>query len=321
MPLLIGWFGAGSQWLAGLTDSFATIQRAGRTLYPGTSRFHRWRRVRFCLRSLFWWHTTLIWLERCSMSPLFSLVQRQAVALERMHRPFLHGRFSARERLAASLDHLTLTQQRAPQLANEIAVKGQVAIGHFSAGPDSWLVSLESIGHFQREGDWTLCIRDASGRRVVSCTFSLAYLGGKMRRPRMCIGSVQGPDKSMNGRDLFRTLTKQWHGLRPKVFVIYLAQCVAHGLDARGTFIVSKHAHVYANWRYCLRKKRVSADYDSLSLECGALARWNGWFVLGPPALYLMDREGADSGNAMRRKRYALRAAIALQIRGTLAGP
>jgi uncharacterized protein VirK/YbjX len=168
MPLLIGWFVAGSQWLAGLTDSFATIQRAGRTLYPGTSRFHRWRRLRFCLRSLLFWHTTMVWLKRCSMSPLVGLVQLHPATLERMHRPFLHGRLSSRERLAASLDHQTLTQQRVPHLADRIAAEGRIAIARFSVGRESWCVSLESIGHFQREGDWTLCIRDASDRRVAS---------------------------------------------------------------------------------------------------------------------------------------------------------
>jgi uncharacterized protein VirK/YbjX len=319
MLLLPRWFGARPQWLADFTKSFATIQHAGRAVYPGTGRFHQWRRLRFCLRSLLFWRTTMTWLRRCSTPPLSSLAQRQPSALERMHRPFLHGNFSSRERLRASLDHDTLTRQRAPQLAMRIAVDGHVSIAHFSVGMQRWSILLELSEKFQREGDWTLCIRDALNRRVVSCAFSFAYLGGKVRRPRMCIGSVQGPDKSMEGRELFRTLTKQWHGLRPKVFMIYLAQCVAHSLDISGTFIVSKHAHVSANWRYCLRKKRVSADYDSLSQECGARARWNGWFVLPPPALYVADRTDADKGNAMHRKRHALKAAITSQIRERLA--
>jgi len=318
MPLLIGWFGAGSRWLADLTDACAAIQRAGSALYPGASRFRRWRRTRFWLRSLICWRTTTVWLERCSSAPLLDLVKRHPATLERMHRPFLHGRFTPGERLAASLDHHMLTQQRAPHLANRIAAEGRVPVAHFSVGLERWQVSLESIEHFQREGDWTLCIRDALDQRVVSCTFSLAYLGGKVRRPRMCIGSVQGPDKSVNGRELFRALTKRWHGLRPKIFVIYLAQCVAQALDVGGTFIVSKHAHVYANWRYCLRKRRVSADYDSLSRECGAFNDWNGWFVLAPPALYLAGHQGTDTGNAARRKRYALRADVASQIKASL---
>ena len=236
-----------------------------------------------------------------------------------MHRPFLHTRFSPRERLMASLEHQTLTQQRMPQLAARIACLGSATIASFAIGAERWHVSLESIDQFQKEGDWTLCIRDARDQRIVSCTFSFAYLGGKVRRPRLCIGSVQGPDTSVNGRELFRALTRRWYGLRPKVLVIYLAQCVAAALDAGGTFIVSKQAHIYANWRYCLRKSRVAADYDRLSYECGALARWNGWFLLPPPARYLAERQFADNGGATRHKRYALRRSLATQIRQSIA--
>ena len=315
IPLSHGRTRAHPQWFARITEPFAAIQRAAHALYPGSSMFHRWRRLRLWLRSLIAWRSTQVWLKRCAISPLLDLVQRHPAALERMHRPFLHTRFSPRERLTASLDHHALAQQRVPQLAARIAAAGSTSIASFAVGAERWHVSLESIEQFQKEGDWTLCIRDAWDRRIVSCTFSLACLGGKVRRPRLCIGSVQGPDKSVNGRELFRALTKRWYGLRPKVLVIYLAQCVAAALEVGGTFIVSKQAHIYANWRYCLRKRRVDADYDSLSLECGALARWNGWFVLAPPARYLAERQSAGTGNAMRRKRYALRSALAAQIR------
>ncbi|ASL45939.1 hypothetical protein bAD24_III00985 [Burkholderia sp. AD24] len=310
---------ARSPWFARVHASFAAIQQAAHALYPGTSLFHRWRRARLWLRSLVSWRATQVWLKRCAISPLRDLVQRHPTALERMHRPFLHSRFSPRERLAASLDHHALTQQRVPLLAARIAATGSAEIASFTIGGERWYVSLESIEQFQKEGDWTLCIRDGRDQRVVSCTFSLAYLGGKVRRPRLCIGSVQGPDRTVNGRELFRALTKRWHGLRPKVLVIYLAQCVAASLNAGGTFIVSKQAHIYANWRYCLRKRRVAADYDGLSLECGALARWNGWFVLAPPLRYLAEHQGTDTGNALKRRRYALRTALTAQIRMSVA--
>lgn len=310
---------AHSPWLARAHASIAAIQHAARTLYPGSSAFHRWRRIRLWLRSMLAWRSTQVWLTRCTTSPLLDLVQRHPTALERVHRPFLHSRFSARERLAASLDHQALTQQRVPRLAMRIATTGRAPIASFAVGNERWYVSLESIEQFQREGDWTLCIRDGRDQRVVSCTFSLACVGGKARRPRLCIGSVQGPDRSVNGRELFRALTKRWYGLRPKVLVVYLAQCVAASLEAGGTFIVSNQAHVYSNWRYCLRKRRVAADYDGLSLECGALARWNGWFVLAPPARYLAAQQRGDAGDAMRRRRYGLRNALTAQIRLSVA--
>lgn len=320
MPLFVDKLAARLPWLAAwLTDfslSFSMIRHAGHTVYPGDTLFHRLRRMRLWFRSIVWWHSTTVWLRGCSRSPLREIVRRHPVAIERPHRPFLHGGFSSRERIAASLDHQMLTLQRAPHLAQQIARDGYAPIAQFAVGAERWQITLESLDQFQKEGDWTLCIRDANARRVVSCTFSLAYLGGKVRRPRLCVGSVQGPDKSINGRELFRALTKRWYGLRPKVFVVFLAQCVASGLGTGGTFIVSKRAHIYGNWRYCLRRRRVAADYDDLSRECGAVAHWNGWFVLAP----VRQASDADGGNALRRKRNALREELAAQIRNSIEG-
>ena len=319
-PFLVEKLAACSLWIGDFLRSFSMIRHAARKLYPDATLFHRWRRVRLWLRSLLWWNATTVWLKRCSISPLRELVVRHPGALERPHRPFLHGGFNSRERLAASLDHQALTLERVPHLAQRIAREGHAAIASFSVGAERWQITLESLEQFQREGDWTLCIRDATGRRAVSCTFSLAYLGGKRRRPRLCVGSVQGPDASVNGRELFRALTKRWYGLRPKIFIVYLAQCVAVGLGTGGTFIVSKQAHIYGSWRYCLRKRRVAADYDGLSRECGAVASWNGWFVLAPPSRYAWRTDGVTAGNALRRKRQSLREDVARQIQRSLAG-
>jgi len=52
--------------------------------------------------------------------------------------------------LAASLDHHTITPQRAPHLAKRVAAEGRIVIAHFSVGAERWQVSLGSIEHFQR---------------------------------------------------------------------------------------------------------------------------------------------------------------------------
>jgi uncharacterized protein len=306
--------GVRTHWLARFADSLALIRRASHALYPRETLFHRWRRVRLWLRSMVWWNATIVWLRQCEISPLRDIVWRDPIVYERMHRPFLHGRFDARKRLAASLDHQTFTMREAPRLAAQIARDGYRKIAHIERGDERWTVTLESIERFCKEGDWTLCIRDSEGRRVVSCTFSFAYLGGKRSRVRMCIGSVQGADSPLNGRELFRALTKRWYGLRPKVFVIYLAQCVASAMNAQGTLLVSTRSHIYSSWRYCLRKRRVAADYDELSRECGALAHWRNWHVLTPPARYVAGHLSDRGGNAMRRKRHELRTSLAMQI-------
>jgi uncharacterized protein VirK/YbjX len=295
------------------------IQRAAHTAYPERSASHRWRRLKLYVRSLVWWRATTIWLAHCFARPTVGLVRHCPAVLERMHRPFLHGHFGVRERLAASLAHHALVQRRAPHLTRRIATEGCAPIARFSIGAQHWRVSLESLSQFQKEGDWTLCIRDECGRRVVSCTFSVGYAGIRGRRARLCIGAVQGPDPSVNGRELFRALTRQWHGLRPKVLVVDLARYVAAALHADTTLLVSNRAHVYTNWRYMLRKRRVCADYDALSRDCGAVSQWNGWFVL--PALpdALHDGGNASAAVVSTRKRDVLRATLIERLRESIA--
>ncbi|WP_028225609.1 DUF535 family protein [Paraburkholderia ferrariae] len=315
MTQIIGKLGIRLPWLADFFLSLSMIRRAALTLYPGDTLFHRWRRTRLWLRSLVCWHPTIVWLRRCSNSPLREIVMRHPRALERPHRPFLHKAFGSYDRIAVSLYHQAWSLRYAPNITQRIAREGSTVIARFAVGAEQWQVTLESLDQFQMEGDWTLCIRDMAGRRVVSCTFSVACLGGKIERARLCVGSVQGPDSPSNGRELFRALTKRWHGLRPKVLAVYLAQCVAAGMGAHGTVIIAKRSHIYESWRYCLRRRRVSADYDALSRECGAAARWNGWFLLPRPPAY----GWSDSGNAIRRRRNALRASLAAQIGGSFA--
>lgn len=314
----IGLLGSHAQRLADLSDSLMRVRRAGKALYPHETWAHRWRRVRLWLRSLASWRTTAAWLRRCEASPLRELAQRDPTVLERLHRPFLHGHFGARKRLAASLDHHAMTMQKVPRLAMRIASSGRAPIASIEVKDQRWQVTLESLERFRKEGDWTLCIRDDAGRRIVSCTFSFVRLGGKCRRPHMLIGAVQGPDKTLNGRELFRALTKSWYGLRPKVFVVWLAQCLAAAMHARGTLLVSSGAHIYTNWRYWLRKRRVAADYDGLSRDCGALAYWRGWFVLAPPDRCLSGRFAGSTGNATRQNRRALRMNVVAQMQASV---
>ena len=224
-----------------------------------------------------------------------------------------------RGRLAVSLDHYEIALLCAPHLTRCVAGEGRVPLASFTVGAERWRLSLEADMQFQNEGDWTLAIRDESGCRLVSCTFSFIYPNGRDAGPHLCIDCVQGPDSRINGREMFRALTKNWHGLRPKIFMVYLAQCVAAALNMEETLIVSNRMHVYASWHYFWRRPRISADYDALSRECGAVARRDGWFVLATQAALAPPAESTKAGSGPRRKHNALRAGLARQIMEQLA--
>ena len=84
--------------------------------------------------------------------------------------------------------------------------------------------------------------------------------------------------------------------------------------------MTNNHRSVRGGPQAFYSKRRVAADYDGLSRECGAVASWNGWFVLAPPSRYAWRTDGVTAGNALRRKRQSLREDVARQIQRSLAG-
>jgi uncharacterized protein len=280
--------------------------------YPLPTRYHGWRRIRFLMRATVWRHSTIGWLKRCSQEPFRKSIDRSPFIIERIHRPFLHAGLDAHQRLRVSLEHDYLTATRAPRITHELIESGATRIATLSVSNQTWCVNAEAIERFQKEGDWTICIRDADGRRVVSCSFCIASLGGKVGRPQLLIGCIQGPNTAVDGRALYQSLTRKWLGLRPKPLVIFLAQSLARAMGAKTALIVSNEAHVYSSWRYLLRKRRVKVDYRSLAQDCGAKRSWRKWHVMAISHCWLSGE--AAGKNAAQRRRHALLAALDEQI-------
>ncbi|WP_404984115.1 DUF535 family protein [Caballeronia sp. LZ034LL] len=248
--------------------------------YPGRHYFARWRRFRFLIRTVLCYKTTISWLDACLTSRLPGLTCQAPQCFERTHRPFLHNAFRPNEIVRVSLEHQRYAYELLPSIACEIAKSGRAVIARFRLGDESWQIVLEVLEQFKREGDWTLSIKNSDGSSVVSCSFSIAALGGRILRPRILIGNVQGPGKGQDGLCLFRSLTRKWHGWRPKWLAVRLIQVIAVEINARSVLMVTNDTHVYASWRYPSFKHRIAADYKALAIECGATQQWRGCLLL-----------------------------------------
>lgn len=293
--------------------SLQLIAQCAAQAYPGSTAFARRRRARFALRCAFRWKTTISWLRFCGEPEAAAAVHRCPALLERMHRPFIHRGLTPAQRLAIAVDHYRFASAIAPRMVSEVGARGTTRIAGFSMGADAWQVQIELLDRFHKEGDWTMTVRNAAGNRIVSCTFSIARLAGKHSRPRLLIGCVQGPDRDMDGRQVFRVLTKRWHGLRPKPFIVTLAQSFAHAIGARSILIVSNDHHIYSAWRYKLGKVRVRAHYGAVLSEGFRTKTWNGWHVL-PARARRQCKELATGGSSRRKRRAQLVASLDLQI-------
>ncbi|CAN7427166.1 DUF535 family protein [Paraburkholderia sp. DD10] len=303
-----------------LLRSISLITASAQQAYPGSSSFERLRRLRFFCRSLLWWRPTVSWLGLCTQPPLAHLARHCPTMLERMHRPFLHGSFTAEQAFIVSAQHQAFTRTSIPGVVNSLAAGHGHRIAKFEVESENWHVLIESLDRFQKEGDWTLSIRDIGGWRLVSCTFSLAHIGGWICRPRLLIGCVQGPDRSAGGQDLFRSLTRKWHGLRPKDLIVYLAQSLAFALEIRNVMIVCHEAHIYSSWRYRFGRNRIAADYGALSNQRDKRKVWKGWFVLGKPQRPHEATFRQTTGARTRReRRESLKASLHVQIGSAVA--
>ncbi|WP_350029345.1 DUF535 family protein [Caballeronia sp. ATUFL_F1_KS4A] len=293
----------------------ALIVDGALSAYPENTTFAFWRRLRFLLRSCLYLRATTPWLGLCFAAEKGWWLKSCPRNLERIHRPFLHAALRPSDILKISLQHDAFTKALAPTVTPKLATLGKANLGTISVGQEIWHMSIEILERFQKEGDWTLTIRDRSGARLVSCSFSIACLGGKVSRPRVLIGCVQGPDKGRGGHDLFRQLTQKWHGLRPKALIIYLTQTLAREIRAHNVLLVSNEAHVYSRWRYSSSKHRIEADHTALVSTLSRVRSLRGWFVLGVPA----TRELATSSRPTRReRRETLKWLLAYQIRTAL---
>ncbi|MBN3758563.1 DUF535 domain-containing protein [Paraburkholderia sp. Tr-20389] len=304
-----------------IITTLALCIRGASLAYPESSAAWRRRRLRFLVRSVIWWEATIPWMLVCFGSRHAEIVRQFPWLIERIHRPFLHRSLTAWQRLAVSVEHAYLSRAMAPRVVEELARDGLCPLAMISSSGQRWYVQIEMLSRFGKEGDWTLTIRDSKGHRLVSCTFSIATLGGRRQRPRLLIGCVQGPDRCVDGRALYRTLTKQWHGMRPKSLVIYLTQSMANALGLQSVLMVDNESHVYATWRYRSPKHRIAADYRAL---CAALRMrvWQGWLVLGIPQARKEHRDEAceEQCGTIRAKRRLLKNSLDVQIRSSVEG-
>ena len=306
--------------LAALSEGLkvcSLVWASGVRAYPATTGFDRRRRLRFICRTIIYWKPTIAWLRVCSSPESASLIRRFPRTIERVHRPFVHVGLSSEERLRVSVEHSRFADTLLRKIALELAANAKFRVAEFSVNNERWYVVLELLDRFGKEGDWTLSIRDSRGSRLVSCTFSIAHLAGKVYRPRLLIGGVQGPARSVAGKHVFRALTRKWFGLRPKNLVVYLAQSLARAIGAHDVLMVSNRSHVYSSWRYRkMKMKRIAADYCALSRECGASKSWNGWHLLGVSRnVVSKNRERAGTGETRRDRRELLKHSLDLQIR------
>nr|WP_244216138.1 DUF535 family protein [Pseudomonas reidholzensis] len=174
---------------------------------------------------------------------------------------------------------------------------------------------------FQREGELVLNLFQEEVR-VASLAFSLCRLQGQLY---LVIGAVQGIHKGIDSERslaIYRDLTKDFEGLRPRSFLIEAIKCLARTVGAARIYAVGDayrhHRHPYFGAE---KAKELAGNYDVIWMENGAAPSEREDFFSIPlaPAKRSAD-DIAPKKRAMYRRRHELLDEVFARIAAAIPG-
>ena len=220
--------------------------------------------------------------------------------------PYISKGWDAPERLAVVASHYEVVAGQFPSLL----LRGREqhrTLADLSAYSQGCTLVLDRPIWFKREGELVLNLFQGE-LRVASLAFSLHRADGELS---LLIGAVQGIHKGIDSEtslNIYRDLTKDFEGLRPRSLLVEAIKCVARLVGAAHIHAVSDayrhHRHPYFG---ADTGRELAANYDTIWQESGAetLSR-EGFFAIPLTAAKRSAEDIAPKKRAMYRRRHAL---------------
>ncbi|AVH38801.1 DUF535 domain-containing protein [Pseudomonas monteilii] len=226
----------------------------------------------------------------------------------------------------------------APQRMEVVASHFEVLAGQFPAllllGRDESLTLCELASYspgcrlvldrpiwFKREGELVLNLFQGD-LRVASLAFTLCRDQGGLS---MFIGAVQGIHKGIDSETslaIYRDLTKDFEGLRPRSLLLEALKCLARMLGVAHLYAVSDacrhHRHPYFGSD---KAHDLAANYDVIWQENGATAsNRDDFFTITLAPAQRAEQDIPAKKRAMYRRRQALLDDVFIRLQAALPG-
>lgn len=226
----------------------------------------------------------------------------------------------------------------APQRLEVVASHFEVLAGQFPAllllGRDESLTLCELTSYspgcrlvldrpiwFKREGELVLNLFQGD-LRVASLAFTLCRDQGGLS---MFIGAVQGIHKGIDSETslaIYRDLTKDFEGLRPRSLLLEALKCLARMLGVAHLYAVSDacrhHRHPYFGSD---KAHDLAANYDVIWQENGATAsNRDDFFTIPLAPAQRAEQDIPAKKRAMYRRRQALLDDVFIRLQAALPG-
>lgn len=215
--------------------------------------------------------------------------------------PYLHAAWPPPQRLRVIAAHYALL--RGPCALLRSATPTLIA----DAG-EGLRIEIDRPGKFEHEGEATIHLR-----RAGADLYALAFTLGEIDGQRVAyVGALQGL-RSPDALEIYRQLTHQWHGLRPRDLLLAAFRRVGLKLGVTRILAIDDVHRVSSNAFYA-SSGQVLSSYDEVWRESGGLATTDGFFELAP----VLPQREADAvparKRALYRRRYAMLEDLTRQI-------
>ncbi|MEO6117470.1 MAG: DUF535 family protein, partial [Methylotenera sp.] len=141
-------------------------------------------------------------------------------------------------------------------------------------------------------------------------------LGGDSSNMKLIVGNLQGDGRDK--ADTYKELTKAFHGMRPRDFLINILQMIGRELGCKEIYGISDDAHRSNLW-YSKAFKQTS--YDTIWLEHGGKKEDTGFFVLSSLVTKRTDDEIPTKKRTVYRRRYEFLDELQLELEKVIQHP
>ncbi|MDI3354893.1 VirK/YbjX family protein [Pseudomonas sp. UYIF39] len=237
-----------------------------------------------------------------------------------VHWPYISRSWSPKNKLSVLASHYEVVTKSCPQLLL-LGRSDSLMLSDLSEFAAGCSLVLDRPFWFMREGELVLNLFQGD-LRIASIAFTLCRTDTELC---IFIGAVQGIHKGVESElslSIYRDLTKDFEGLRPRSFLIEVTKYIAINIGVEKIYAVGDgyrhHRHPYFGAHKALE---LAANYDVIWLEHGATPSEREDFFEIP---MILSRKPLDSiaskKRAMYRRRYELLDDTFKKIDGVLIG-
>lgn len=212
--------------------------------------------------------------------------------------PYVDSRWSFSDRIGAIEQHFASLD--GPRRLLDFPACKTVELIRFPDVNDALSLVFDKPISSVREGQVSLSLLHGE-QRIYTAAFTIGLNSGQ----RVAyVGAIQGLAEP-NVLELYKLLTKQFHGMRPRDLLIELLKVCCAAMDIKKVlFVADQYRHHRSS--YFRQREDLLTSYDEVWKDRGASQRADGFFEADAEPARKTLESVPSSKRALYRKRYAL---------------